>query len=87
MPLCESKDTQISVSTQSALVEVTPCECENDFPEDSVEGRLTHCPTSLVPLGWVDGILQPLPMVVPRSAHRNHGYGMKDKHDSDDELH
>ena len=42
----------ISMSTQSALVELTPWECENDSPEDSVEGQLTQCPTSLVPLGW-----------------------------------
>ena len=69
MPLCESKDTQISVSTRSALVELIPLEFENDLSEDSVEGWLTHNPASLVPLGWVDGVLQPLPMVVPRSAH------------------
>ena len=72
-PLCESEDAQISMSTQSALVELTPLECENDLPEDSVEGWLTQCPASLVPLGWVDGLLWPLPMVVPRSTHRNHG--------------
>ena len=48
-PLCESEDALISVSTQSALVELTPWECENDSSEDSVEGQLTQCPASLVP--------------------------------------
>ena len=86
-PLCESKDAHISVSTQSALAELTPLECENDSPENSVEWWLTHHPTSLILLGWVDDILKLLPMVVPRSAYQNHCYGMKDKCDSDDEVH
>ena len=87
MPLCESKDAHISTSTQSALVELTPLECENDFPEDNMEGCLTQHPASLIPLGWVDGILQPLPMVVPRSAHQDHGSGMKDMCNSNNEVH
>ena len=45
------------MSTQSALVELTPLECENDLPEDNMEGCLTQHPASLIPLGWVDGIL------------------------------
>ena len=31
-PLCKSEDADTSVSTQSALVELTPLECENDLP-------------------------------------------------------
>ena len=87
MPLCESEEAHISVSTWSVLVELTPLECDNDLPEDNMEGWLTHHPSSLIPLGWVDGILQPLSMVVPRSALQNHGYGMKDKCISDNEVH
>ena len=52
-----------------------------------MEGWLTHHPASLILLGWVDGILQPLPMVVPRSAHQDHGSGMKDMCNSNDEVH
>ena len=86
-PLCKSEDTYISVSTHSALVELNPLECENDLPEYNVDGCLTQCHASLVLLGSVDGILQPLPMVVHRSAHQDHGSGMKDMHDSNDDVH
>ena len=55
--LCKSKDAHISASTQSALLELTPLECEDDLPEDNVEGCLTQHPASLILLGWVDGIL------------------------------
>ena len=86
-PLCESKDSDISRSTQSALVDLTPLECENDLPKDNVEGCLTQHLTSHLPLGWVDGILQPLPMVVHRSAYQDQGSKMKDMCDSDDKVH
>ena len=70
-PLCESEDTDTSMSTRYALVELTPLECEDDLPKDNVEGYLTQYLTSCIPLGWVDDILQPLPMVVHRSAHQD----------------
>ena len=38
MPLCKSKEAHISVSTRSALAELTPLECENDLLEDNMEG-------------------------------------------------
>ena len=85
-PLCESEDADTSVSTQSALVELTPLECENDLPEDNMEGCLTQHLTSHIPLGWVDGILWPLPTVVHRSAHYDQGSRMKDMHDSNNEA-
>ena len=50
-------------------------------------GALTQHLASHVPLGWVDGILQPLPMVVHRSAHQDQGSRMKDMCDDDDEVH
>ena len=86
-PLCESEDAHTSTSTQSALAELTPLECEADLLEDNVEGCLTQHPARLIPLGWVDGILQPLPMVVHRSAHQDQGSRMKDMCDSNDEVH
>ena len=86
-PLCESEDTDTSMSTQSALAELTPLECEGDLLKDNMEGCLTQHLTSHVLLGWVDGILQPLPMVVHRSAHHDQGSRMKDMHDSDDKVH
>ena len=57
------------------------------MPKNDVEEQLAWCSTSIVLLGWVDGILQPLPMVVPSTAYKNNGHGMKDKHESDDEVH
>ena len=86
-PLCKSEDADTSMSTQSALAEMTPLECEDDLPKDNMEGCQTQHLTSHVPLGWVDGILQPLLMVVHRSAHQDQGSRMKDMHDSDDEVH
>ena len=75
------------MSTQSALVELTPLECENDLAQDNMEGCLTQQLTSHILLGWVDGVLQPLQMVVHRSAHQDQGSRMKDMCNSDDEVH
>ena len=86
-PLCESKDPDTSMSTQSALVELTLLECEDDLMKDNLEECLTQHLTSRVPLGWVDGILQPLPMVVHRSAHQDQGSRKNDMQDSDDKVH
>ena len=55
--LCKSEDAHISASTWSALVELTPLECEDDMLGDNVAGCLTQCTASLISLGWVDGIL------------------------------
>ena len=52
-----------------------------------MEGCLTQHPASLILLGWVDGILRPLPMVVHRSAHQDQGSGMKDMYNSNNEVH
>ena len=50
-------------ATQSTLAELTPLEWKGEMSESDVEGALTWHPTSHVPLGWVDGILWPLPSV------------------------
>ena len=75
------------MSTQSALAELTPLEFENDKPKDPLERYLTHHLASHVPLGWVDGVLQPLPMVVHRSAQKEPGSRMKDMREDDEEVH
>ena len=68
MPLNKNENADIDVSTRSALVELTPLEFEKDLLKDQLERCLTQHLASHVPLGWVDGILQPLPMVVHRTA-------------------
>ena len=56
-PLCKREDADTSVSTWSALAELTPLEFEDDLLKDNVEGCLTQHLASHIPLGWVDGIL------------------------------
>ena len=51
---------------QSTRAEHTSLEVENGSLEGSVDGADTLSPTSGVPLGWVGGVLQPLPSVAPR---------------------
>ena len=85
-PLCENTDPQVSMTTQPTLAELTPLELD-DLPEKDTEEQLAQCSTSTVPLGWVDGILQPLPTVVPSTAYKYNGHRARDKHESDDEIH
>ena len=47
-------------------MELTPLEWESEVPESKVDEALTGCLTSHVLLGWVDGILWPLPSVAPQ---------------------
>ena len=51
---------------RSTHAEHTLLEVENDSPEGFMDGADTLSPTSRVPLGWVGGVLQPLPLVAPR---------------------
>ena len=51
---------------RSTLAESTLLEVESDPPEGSVDGADPLSSTSRVPLGWVGGVLQPLPSVAPR---------------------
>ena len=73
IPLSKNEDANSGVSTRSALAELTPLVCGNNLPKDLLEGCPTHHLASHVPLGWVDGVLQPLPMVVHRSAQKEPG--------------
>ena len=65
-PLGGSESVSYVSTAQSTLVELTPLECGGETSESEVEGALTQCPTSCVPLGWVDGVLWPLPLVALR---------------------
>ena len=55
--------------------------------KDPLKRCLTFHLTSHVPLGWVDGVLWPLPMVVHRSAQKEPGSRMKDMCEDDKEVH
>ena len=62
MPLGGSE----SISAWSTLAEVTPLKWNGEMPESDVDEVLTRCLTSCVLLGWIDGILWPLPSVALR---------------------
>ena len=48
----------------STRAEHASLKAENDLPEASVDGADTLSPSSRVPLGWVGGVLRPLPSVM-----------------------
>ena len=50
----------------STRAEHTSLGVENDLPEGSMDGADTLSPTSRVLLGWLGGVLWPLPLVAPR---------------------
>ena len=72
----------------SSRVEHTLLQVESNSPEGSVDGADTLSPTSRVPLGWVGGVLRPLPSVAPRPTMWR-GIGAGDRADSlsDEEVH
>ena len=73
---------------QSTLVELTSLEVESNLPEGSMDGADTLSPTSRVLLGWVGGVLWPLPSVVPRlTTWRGLGAGDGVWSQSDEEVH
>ena len=85
MPLNENAD--VDMSTRSALAEFPLLECEKDLPKDQLERCLTQHLASHVPLGWVDAVLRPLPMVVHRTAQNEPGSRIKDMSGDDEEVH
>ena len=87
MPLNKNEDADINVSTRSALAELTPLEYEKDSLNGQMERCQTQHLTSHVPLGWVDGVLRPLPMVVHRTAPNEPGSRIKDMSGDDEEVH
>ena len=66
MPLGAGTSISKENVAQSTLVEHTPFGVESDLPEGSMDGADTLSPTSRVPLGWVGGVLRPLPSVALR---------------------
>ena len=75
-------------NVQSTHVEHTLLEVESDLPERFVDGADTLSPSSRVPLGWVGGVLQPLPSVAPRpTIWRGIGAGDGARSQSDEEVH
>ena len=87
MLLNKNENANIDVSTRSALAELPPLEFEKDSPKDQLERCLTQHLASRIPLGWVDGILRPLPMVVHRTAQIEPGSRIKDMSGDDEEVH
>ena len=70
------------------LVEHTSFGVESNSPEGSVDEADTLSPTSRVLLGWVGGVLQPLPSVAPRlTMWRGLGAGDGVWSQSNDEVH
>ena len=65
---CPWEEASVSdeVTTRSTLVEHTPLEWNSEMPEIDVDEALTWCLTSRILLGWIDGILWPLPSVALR---------------------
>ena len=73
---------------QSTRVEHTLLGVENNLPEGSVDRTDTLSPSSRVPLGWVGGVLWPLPSVAPRlTMWRGLGAGDGAESPSDEEVH
>ena len=66
MPLGAGASISEENVVQSTRAELTSLQAENNSPEGSVDGADTLNPTSRVPLGWVGGVLWPLPLVAPR---------------------
>ena len=87
MPLNKNENANIDMSTWSALAELTPMEFEKDSQKDQLERCPTQHLASRILLGWVDGILQPLPMVVHRTAQNEPGSRIKDMSGDDKEVH
>ena len=82
MPLSEEN------VARSTHVECTLLEVESDSPEGSMDEADTLSPTSRVPLGWVGGVLWPLPSVAPRpTIWRGLGAGDQVWSQSDEEVH
>ena len=63
LPLGGSESISDEGTAWSVLVELTPLEWKSEMPESEVDEALTRHLTSHVPLGWIDGILWPLPSV------------------------
>ena len=88
MPLGAGVSISEENVAQSTLVEHTSFGVESDSPGGSVDGADTLSPASRVPLGWVGGVLWPLPLVAPRlTMWRGLGAGDGVWSQSNEEVH
>ena len=88
MPLGAGASISEEDVVQSTWVEHTFLEVESNSPEGSMDGADTLSPASRVPLGWVGGVLQPLPLVALRPIMwRGIGAGDRAESLSDEEVH
>ena len=86
-PLGGSKSLSEEGAARSAPADLTPLEWESEVPEGLVDETVTLCLASHVLLGWVDGILQPLPTVASRPMFQGFGAGDGMWSLSDKEVH
>ena len=88
MPLGAGVSISKEDVVRSTQVKHTFLEVESDSPEGSANGADTLSPASRVPLGWVGGVLRPLPSVAPRlTVWRGIGAGDGAESPSDEEVH
>ena len=87
MPLWGSESVSYMGTAQSTLAELTPLEWKSEMSESDMEGVLTWHLTSHVPLGWIDGILQPLPSVALRPTVCGLSSGERTSSFSDEDAH
>ena len=86
-PLGGNESTSDEGAAQSILAELTSLEWQSEASEGTLGEALTQCLTSCAPLGWVDGILQPLSMVVPQPTLQGLEAGDETGSLSDEEVH
>ena len=86
-PLGGNESVSYVGTTRSTLVELSPLVCGGETSESEVEGMLTWHPTSHVLLGWVDGVLWPLPSVALRPMICGLGSGDGASSLSDEDVH
>ena len=91
-PLGEGASISKEDIVWSTRAEPTFLEVESNLSEGSVDGADTLSPTSRVPLGWVGGVLRPLPSVAPRltmwrGIGAGDGAGDGAESPSDEEVH
>ena len=86
-PLGGSEFISEEGTTWSALAELTLLEWESETPDSEVDKMLTRCLTSHIPLGWVDGVLWPLPSVALRPTLQGLGTGDGTWRFSDEDVH
>ena len=87
MPLRGSESISNEGATWSTLAELTPLEWNSEMPESNMDEALTQCLTSHVLLGWIDGILWPLPSVALRPTLGGLRSGEGTSSLSDEDIH